>query len=151
MSTAIDIPSLLRGHGFRLTPQRLTVAELVLSKPAHVTARKVYQTLKEDHPALSLNTVYLTLGQFEKSGLLNRFEINGNAVFDSNTMPHNHACCSCCGVIIDLPVHQMEQQAPSLLNQWQIQTEHRIWVGLCPNCMDEDRAGKMNKSGVGSI
>ena len=126
MSTAIDIPSLLRGHGFRLTPQRLTVAELVLSKPAHVTARKVYQTLKEDHPALSLNTVYLTLGQFEKSGLLNRFEINGNAVFDSNTMPHNHACCSCCGIIIDLPVLRTNQERPTEICQCKIQAEHRI-------------------------
>jgi len=138
MSTAIDIPSLLRGHGLRLTPQRLTVAELVLSKPIHITARKVYQTLKVAHPSLSLNTVYLTLGQFEKSGLLKRFEINGNAVFDSNTTPHHHACCSCCGAIMDLPVHLPEQQqAPSLLNQWQIQDEHRIWVGLCPQCISD--------------
>ncbi len=135
MSTAIDIPSLLRSHGLRLTPQRLAVAQLVLSKPAHVTARKVYRKLKGEHPALSLNTVYLTLGQFEKSGLLDRFEVNGNAVFDSNTTPHNHACCSCCGTILDLPVHRAAQQAPSQISQWQIQAERRIWVGLCPQCI----------------
>jgi len=132
-----DIPTLLRSHGLRLTPQRLTVAGLVLSKPAHVTARGVYQQLKDDHPALSMNTVYLTLGQFEACGLLQRFEMNGNTVFDSNTMQHDHASCSHCSTIIDLPSEQQGNPLlPTALQDWQIHGERRIWIGLCQKCLN---------------
>jgi len=140
-----DIPTLLRSHDLRLTPQRLTVAGLVLSKQAHVTARGVYQQLKDDHPALSMNTVYLTLGQFEACGLLQRFEMNGNAVFDSNTARHDHASCSRCATIIDLPGEEDEPPwIPASLLDWQIQSEQRIWTGLCPACRTDSDSAQLS-------
>jgi len=134
--------ALLRTHGLRVTPQRLAVAEWVFSKPMHVTARIVHEQIKLAHPAVSMNTVYLTLGQFEACGLLNRFEVHGNIVFDSNTSPHDHACCNRCGTIIDLESSQPESPKhtaphPTQLKQWQIEGERRIWVGLCPACSSE--------------
>jgi len=142
MSTQQNIPALLRSHGLRVTSQRLAVADLVLQKPVHITARMAYQTLRESHPAISMNTIYLTLGQFESSGLLKSFEVGGNTVFDSNTNPHDHACCKRCGTIIDLNSSQPESperpnQLPAQLKQWQIKDERRIWIGLCPACSDE--------------
>jgi len=135
MSTQETIPAMLRSHGLRVTPQRMAVAELVLSEPMHITARMAYETLRETHPAISMNTIYLTLGQFESSGLLQRFEVNGNTVFDSNTDPHDHACCSRCKTIIDLTSAQSEP-LPAVLAHWRIAQEQRIWSGLCPACAD---------------
>ncbi len=141
MSTTQDIPALLRKHGLRVTPQRLAVAELVLRKPTHITARMAYQALRKTHPAISMNTVYLTLGQFESSGLLRRFEVHGNSVFDSNTTPHDHACCSRCKAIIDLNDPQAGLPLlPAELAAWQIEHEQRIWTGLCPTCAGQQSA-----------
>jgi len=127
--------SLLRKHGLRVTPQRLAVADMVFAKPMHITARSVFEQLRQVHPAISMNTIYLTLGQFESSGLLQRFEVNGNIIFDSNTSPHDHACCTQCGSIIDLCSQQADRPAfPAQLDQWHIQAERRLWVGLCPAC-----------------
>ncbi len=143
MKTSNHSPTaLLRAHGLRVTPQRLAVAEYVLRKPMHVTARIVHEKIRESYPAISMNTVYLTLGQFERCGLLNRFEVHGNIVFDSNTSPHDHACCNRCGAIIDLdsPRSEPSEQAaplPEQLRQWQIKAERRIWMGLCPACNAE--------------
>jgi len=135
---SLDPAAILRSHGLRVTPQRLTLAEMVLGEPIHITARMAHESLKKTHPAISMNTIYLTLGKFEKSGLLNRFEVNGNAVFDSNTTPHDHACCNRCGAIMDLDIDRPEQpDCPSQLDQWQLQGERRIWVGLCPTCISE--------------
>jgi len=132
MSTEENIPAMLRSHGFRVTPQRQAVAEMVLNQPIHVTARMVHEKLRETHPAISMNTIYLTLGQFESSGLLQRFEVNGNTIFDSNTAPHDHACCNRCKAIVDL-AHQ-ECELPRALEHWSISNEQRIWNGLCPDC-----------------
>jgi len=135
MSTQEIIPAMLRSHGLRVTPQRLAVAELVLNRPTHITARVAYETLRESHPAISMNTIYLTLGQFESSGLLNRFEINGNTIFDSNTTPHYHACCNSCKAILDLTYQQtVLPLLPAALEHWHINNEQRIWSGLCPDC-----------------
>ena len=128
---------MLRSHGLRVTPQRLAVAEFVLPKAMHVTARAVYQKLRKTHPAISMNTIYLTLGQFESSGLLQRFEVNGNSIFDSNTTPHDHACCNRCKAIIDLPQQTESMQPPNALTHWRIDRRQRIWSGLCPACASE--------------
>ncbi len=137
MSTPENIPAMLRSHGLRVTPHRMAVAELVLHKPLHITARMAYETLRKTHPAISMNTIYLTLGQFESSGLLNRFEVHGNSVFDSNTAPHNHACCSRCKMIMDIAHQQPELNfIPDELKQWKVDNEQRIWSGICPKCAD---------------
>jgi len=131
------IHSILRSHGLRVTPQRLAVAELVLSKAIHITARAAYDALITTHPTISMNTIYMTLSQFESSGLLNRFEVNGHAVFDSNTTAHDHACCNRCKAIIDLPHQQnLQPQMPDALSHWQINNEQRIWSGICPACVE---------------
>ncbi len=132
-----DPASLLRQHGLRVTPQRLAIATFIFSKPMHVTARHVHEHIQDAFPSISLNTIYLTLGQFEACGLLNSFEVHGNTIFDSNTTPHNHACCNQCDTIIDLTgdAQPAEQpQSPPQLAQWQIQAEQHIWLGLCPAC-----------------
>jgi len=135
MSTQETIPAMLRSHGLRVTPQRLAVAKLILPEPTHATARMVYQKLREIHPAISMNTIYLTLGQFESSGLLRSFEVNGNTVFDSNTSLHDHACCSRCKAIVDISHQQPELPLlPAALERWHIDHEQRIWSGLCPAC-----------------
>ncbi|MDQ7000917.1 MAG: Fur family transcriptional regulator [Mariprofundus sp.] len=137
MSTLQSIPTLLRSHGLRVTPQRLAVAELVLEKPIHITARTAYETLRSAHPAISMNTIYLTLGQFESSGLLSRFEVGGNTVFDSNTSPHHHAFCKRCKAIIDLNDEQKElPRLPAALEHWHIDHEQRILSGTCPQCIE---------------
>ena len=139
MSTQDNIPAMLRSHGFRVTPQRLAVAELVLNRPMHVTARMVHEKLRKTHPAISMNTIYLTLGQFESSGLLQRFEINGSTVFDSNITPHDHACCNRCTAIVDLTTQQAGLPLlPAILEHWHISNEQRIWIGLCPNCASDN-------------
>ncbi|MFQ5346068.1 MAG: Fur family transcriptional regulator [Mariprofundus sp.] len=136
MSTQNAIPAMLRSHGLRLTPQRLALAELILSKPTHITARMAYETLRQSHPAISINTIYLTLRQFESSGLLRRLEVGGNTVFDSNTSPHHHAFCKRCKTIIDLNDEQKELPLlPAALENWHIDHEQRIWSGLCPDCV----------------
>jgi len=133
MSTQKNTPALLRSHELRVTPQRLAIADLALHAPVHLTARAAFETLRTAHPAISMNTIYLTLGQFESAGLLHSFEINGKRVFDSNITPHDHACCNQCGAIIDL-APASESPPPAALSGWVIDREQRIWKGCCPEC-----------------
>ena len=137
------IQRILRNHGLRATPQRLAVGGMVLSRPVHVTARAVWEALRKTHPAISMNTVYQTLGQFEAKGLLQRLEVGGVTVFDSNTTPHDHACCESCGAIEDVPAagdtsgscpRPPEEGASGWPAGWKLTGVRRVWLGLCPAC-----------------
>ena len=135
-SSSQSLRTLLRNHGMRVTPQRLAMAEMLFPEHRHVTARDVHEQLRRSMPGISLNTVYLTLGQFESNGLLRRFDVGGNTVFDSNTAPHAHACCTRCRTITDLPDHAASSSMSprDALRGWEITGEQHIWLGLCPRC-----------------
>jgi Fur family peroxide stress response transcriptional regulator len=124
---------LLRSHGLRATPQRIAVAELLLEKPVHVTPNELYASLKDRLPSISPNTIYLTLAHFEEAGLVRRFHIDGQAVFDSNTTMHDHAFCCACGAVVDV-AGAPEDERPAQLAAWNIRNENRVWIGLCPDC-----------------
>ena len=133
-----DPHALLRAHGLRATPQRVAVAQLLLKQAMHATPREVYTKLKTDFPSMSQNTVYLTLDHLEQAGLLRRFHIAGRVVFDSNTQMHDHACCSRCGRIMDLP-SAGRIDSPDELGKWQVEGQSRLWSGVCPDCIQPPR------------
>jgi len=132
-----DPYALLRAYGLRATPQRVAVTQLLIKQDTHATPGEVYARLRADFPSISQNTVYLTLDHLEKAGLLRRMHLAGRMVFDSNTQIHDHACCSCCGKIVDLPPAE-RFDTPGELNNWQVEGESRLWTGLCPDCIEAD-------------
>jgi len=133
MMSATILQKTLRDHGMKATPQRLAIAELLLTRHVHVTAQQVHDALQERFPSLSVNTVYQTLASFESADLLRRFYASGAMVFDSNTSPHDHACCQVCGAITDIP-QAGACPLPEELGGWQVHSESRTFQGRCPNC-----------------
>ena len=59
-----------RRKGFRATPQRIAIAQIVLSSKDHPTAEQIYQAVKKKYPTLSPATVYQTLHLLTEIGLL---------------------------------------------------------------------------------
>jgi len=127
-----DMPTTLRNHQMKATPQRLAIAEIFFSKAQHLSAKQLKEQLHKRFPTLSLNTVYLTLQQFSKAGLLNEVITPERILFDSNTTPHDHAECENCGTLID--IESTQQQAPKSLTDWQLTHVNCIWRGICPQC-----------------
>jgi len=77
----------------------------------HPTAERIYTQLKPDYPALSLATVYRNLTALKESGMIRSVGIiDGQEHFDAMTLPHPHAVCKCCGVVIDTPDISVPQE-----------------------------------------
>ena len=88
MGTLIDR---LRHSGIQPTPQRIAVAEFVLSTAAHPTADGVWMHVRTRCPTLSRATVYNTLNLFAEKGLLKPQPLReGAVVFDPHVQPHHH-------------------------------------------------------------
>ena len=104
-STGIDTSRLLRRAGLRPTRQRVALATLLFGAgDRHVTAEILHEEAVRAGERVSLATVYNTLHQFKRAGLLREIAIGGQrAYFDTNTSNHNHYFIEGDGKLMDIP------------------------------------------------
>jgi len=103
--TDIGASKLLRRAGLRPTRQRVALAALLFGNgDRHVTAEILHEEAVRAGQRVSLATVYNTLHQFKRAGLLREIAIGGQrAYFDTNTSNHNHYFIEGDGNLIDIP------------------------------------------------
>ena len=104
-----EIDKLLRDAGLRPTRQRVALGELLFgSGDRHVTAELLHAEAEKSGENVSLATVYNTLHQFRRAGLLRELAIDGSRTyFDTNTSNHNHYYLEPDGDLMDIPSDQI--------------------------------------------
>ncbi len=104
-SMNVDPGRLLRRAGLRPTRQRIALATLLFGAgDRHVTAEMLHEEAVRAGERVSLATVYNTLHQFKRAGLLREIAIGGQrAYFDTNTSNHNHYFVEADGKLMDIP------------------------------------------------
>ena len=87
--------------------KRDAILECLMSTTAHPSADMVHEMLQNEHPDISLATVYRNLALFKKQGrIISVGTVNGTERFDANTAPHVHFVCNGCDAVLDL--HELE-------------------------------------------
>ena len=106
----IDAPSacitaILRSAELRPTRQRVALGRLLFSgQDRHVTAEMLHEEVSGAGERISLATVYNTLHQFQRAGLIRELAIDGaKTYFDTNTSDHSHFFIESDGRVIDIP------------------------------------------------
>jgi len=86
------VTDLLRSAGLRPTRQRLSLGTLLFDGvDRHVTAEMLHEQAILASVPVSLATVYNTLHQFTRAGLLREVAVDGaKSYFDTNTSDHHH-------------------------------------------------------------
>ncbi|MEE8333467.1 MAG: Fur family transcriptional regulator [Alphaproteobacteria bacterium] len=99
----------LQGAGLRPTRQRLALGKLLFDGgDRHVTAEDLHEQARGARVPVSLATVYNTLHQFTKAGLLREVVVEpGRAYFDTNVSGHHHFFFEDSGRIQDIAEHQI--------------------------------------------
>ena len=102
---ARSVSQLLKQAGLRPTRQRMALGTLLFEGgDRHVTAELLHAEAVAVGHHVSLATVYNTLHQFKRAGLLRELAINGSkGYFDTNTSNHNHFYIESQGKLIDIP------------------------------------------------
>jgi Fe2+ or Zn2+ uptake regulation protein len=116
-----EIISLLRRHGIQVTPQRIAVAESVLSATTHPTAEAVWGSVKLTHPTISRATIYNTLNLFVEKRLLKTHQLaEGITVFDPNVEVHHHFIDEETGEVHDIPWDAIKVIGPRSLPGFEV-------------------------------
>jgi len=107
--SARDHEAMLRDAGLRPTRQRVALAQLLFSRgDRHLTAEMVYSEATQSNLQVSLATVYNTLNQFAKMGLLREIGVDGSTTyFDTRTEDHYHFFIEGISEIRDIPSTQI--------------------------------------------
>ena len=97
-----ELIDLFRENGFKVTTQRLAIFKYIKSRSDHPTTEQIYEALKNDHPTISLGTIYKTLHLLKELGLVQELGFNeGRVRFDPNMNLHINMVCTKCGQIKD--------------------------------------------------
>ena len=94
----------LKARGLKLTPQRRAIIEAFAENVLlHPSASTIYEEAKKKRAGISLSTIYYTLNEFAKKGIINilEFEKMDNR-HEGNTEVHIHLICKRCQNIIDI-------------------------------------------------
>ncbi len=129
-----DISKLLNENNLRATPQRMAICRQILLEKCHKTPQELHEELCQSFPTISQNTIYLTLSQLESSGLIRRFYVDGQTVYDSNTTMHDHIYCRICKLLLDVDGNDSDHHKPATTEKWTIEWGTRVWSGICPEC-----------------
>lgn len=107
---ALSARERLKAAGLRPTRQRVALAGLLFSgRDRHLTAEQLHAEALAADVKVSLATVYNTLHQFTKVGLLRELVAEaGRSYFDTNTSHHHHFFFERSGQLKDVPGHAVE-------------------------------------------
>jgi Fe2+ or Zn2+ uptake regulation protein len=132
-----SIIRMLREQGLKLTAQRIAVIEALIEKtPLHPGASLIYQEARKRVKSLSLSTVYATLNEFSKYGIIKMLEFDKmENRYEGNISAHINLICIGCKKITDykLPISIDPKEVAKKAHFWV--TDNRFeFYGYCQNC-----------------
>ncbi len=128
----------LRQHGYRLTPQREMILDILCEEDGHMTAEEIYQRVKARSPAVNLATVYRTLELLHELRLITSADLgDGRAEFElAQARSHHHLVCQNCGCTLSFDNQLLEPLRAALRDTYGFEAtiEHLVIFGLCSDC-----------------
>jgi Fur family peroxide stress response transcriptional regulator len=122
--------------GFRFTPQRQHVYNVLLEKRDHPTADEVYLRSKHGMSDISLATVYNCLDALVKCGLVRQVNLDRAASrYCPNMRDHFHFFCETCGGIYDIDHAPGAPAACPVPRGFRVHHMDVTLRGLCPACL----------------
>ena len=104
MSRLEELVQKFKKHGYKMTPQRRVILEVLTETPSHPTAEQIHGLVKERLPDISLATVYNTLHELAEMQELCELDLgHGVRHYEISHGDHAHRVCLMCGRIENVP------------------------------------------------
>ena len=133
-----DLLERLRTRGWRLTPQRRVVAEVLHGEHVHLTAEAVLGRAQARLPEISLATVYNTLNELVAMGeVLEVAPGGGPKRYDPNVAErHHHLVCVRCRELLDVKPDGEDQLRlpPRDRHGYSVVDVEIVFRGVCRRC-----------------
>ncbi len=137
-----ELREALRSKGYKLTPQRRSVLNIMIQHTGeHLTAEEIYDEVRSECPDIGLATVYRTLQLLSDMKVLmklnlddgiTRYEMN----LDDKHHHHHHLICEKCGKILEVKYDLLDSVEKRIETEYdfKIQNHKLKFYGLCKEC-----------------
>ena len=133
-----DLTERLNTSGFRFTPQRQQVYDVLLHKRDHPTAEEVFIRAKRQMPEISHATVYNCLDALVKCGLARQVQLERGATrFCPNMHEHCHFYCDACDTVFDVDLPAKPQPGMPLPRGFKAEHYDIAIHGICAGLREE--------------
>ena len=137
--TANKIAGILRECGYKLTPQRHAVINVIASSHDHLTPEAIYEKAHLKNPDIGLVTVYRTLDLLSELNLVCRVHAPDgyrSYMMRRPTEHHHHLVCSRCGRVVDFSGCSLADLEKRLSQETSFDINGHLleFYGLCPDC-----------------
>lgn len=145
--------AVLKEKGYKLTPQRKVILEVLLSSSSHLSADEIYFKAKGKDPSLGLTTVYRTLEILKEVGLVKKYDFgDGKARYELEESRktyghHHHLVCISCNKVIDYVDFVEEEMQLIKRAEKHVERKYGFLVkghliqlyGICKSCRDKSK------------
>lgn len=134
-----DLEARLRTQGYRLTPQRILMLEVLTREGGHLSAEAIHARVTRRYPYVNLSTVYRTLEMLVSEGIVREARLGGGRrLFElaSESDPHHHLVCRACGAVEHIAAAHLDEVEAHLLDEHGFQVEDTVLTsfGQCGRC-----------------
>ena len=135
-----DIMSLLRTHGYRITPQRKALLKVISESRDRFTPADIYRRARRISPAIGVVTVYRMLEALDGLGLICRMHGADECRTYLMRRPsghHHHLICVSCGKVVDVTSCDMSTLEDQLASDTGFAISGHVleFQGLCHACL----------------
>ena len=127
----------LREQKLKLTPQRVAVVDaLVENTSLHPAASLIYKEARKKVKSLSLSTVYATLNELSRQGIIKMLEFDKmENRYEGNIAAHINLVCKGCNKIMDykLPI-SINPKEVARKARFRVIDTRLEYYGYCQNC-----------------
>jgi Fur family transcriptional regulator, peroxide stress response regulator len=138
----------LKAKGLKVTSQRVAIIEAFAENSLlHPSAHTIYEEAKKRKAGISLSTIYYTLNELFKSGIINILEFDKmDNRHEGNTETHIHLICKKCRDIIDI-FPKLFKPEEIVKNVDFVITDTRFeYYGYCGKCRDKKTQSRKHVS-----
>jgi len=130
----------LRQRGFRMTPQRQTILQILHDANAHLSPVDIFTKASQSIPGLTEATVYRTLEFLAQNGMIHSTQNeSGHLVYEISGHEHHHLVCRACNINIEIEYSVLQKLYEQLEAEtgFRLDTSHVTFFGLCPDCQNK--------------
>lgn len=126
----------LQDLGYRLTPQRTLVWDVLRSSGSHLDAEEICRAVQAQFPHVNISTVYRTLDLLVELGLVRETRLGPNRRFYEveEEVPHHHLVCEECGAVTHLHDDDLAGLPQHLRDGWGFSLREVSLFGRCAQC-----------------
>lgn len=144
MKNTIDVlKDKLKETGFKITPQRRAIVEILLkNNHTHLSSEEIYDLVRVDCPEIGLATVYRTMQLLDEIGAISKLNLDDGCIRyeicldKEDSHNHHHLICKKCGKIMEAKedlLDSIECEIQKLYN-FEILDHDVKFYGLCEDC-----------------